>query len=155
MWCWVLCVGGVGVFWTLRFSLAPDPPPPPADLPCGHPLRIPLRTPLPCRPSPCGPPLWTPLVDPPCGPPAPDPPCAGPPHASPPKISLFFFLFPLPPHFRSFCLSLWVSSRGILVVFSSALALFFLFLFFFFPSPSSLLPKVGPHDLREPNGHFG
>ena len=42
------------------------------------------------------------------------PPSAGPPSAGPPKISLFFPLFR--PHFRSFSLSLWGSSRGILVV---------------------------------------
>ena len=34
----------------------------------------------------------------------PSPPYTGPPSAGPPKISLF--LFPFPPHFRSFCLSL-------------------------------------------------
>ena len=37
------------------------------------------------------------------------------PSAGQPKISLFFFL--ARPHFRSFSLSLWGSSRGILVVF--------------------------------------
>ena len=65
--CWVLVLVLVLVWllvlWTLRFSLAPDPPS------LDHPT--------------------------------PDP----------PKISLSFFPLSPPSHFRSFCLSLWVSSR--------------------------------------------
>ena len=51
---------------------------------------------------------------------------AGPPSLGPPKISHFF----APLNFRSFSLSLWGSSRGILVVFSSAGTLKCVVLFF-------------------------
>ena len=80
-----------------------------------------------------------------CGPPCAGPPCAGPPYAGPPKISLF--LFPLPPHVRSFCLSLGVFSLNFGGVFEA-------------PKPSNVhvwalgLSCEVPATTRTPNVHI-